>query len=341
MVSYKYDWDDLLIMPCELSDIDSRQEIDIKYPNGKLPLYVSPMDTVVDVDNARYYLELGFEVCLPRDILYSENNDLIDCFFSYGLDEIIRLLENDEVLPDKVLIDIANGHLKKLYYTIKMFKNLHPDKTLMVGNVANPLTYKSLSQAGADIVRIGIGNGGGCLTTQQTGVGYPMASLVKECRDIKNEFGLKSKILADGGFQKYSDVIKSLAIGSDSVMLGSILNKTIESSGDNYLKLGKFNVKVGDSFSKFLYKRGYKVYKKFRGMSTKEVQKKWNRSVIKTSEGVVRYRPVEYTLSGWVSNFSDYLKSNMSYSNAINLESFVGKVTYNFITNSSFNRFNK
>jgi isopentenyl diphosphate isomerase/L-lactate dehydrogenase-like FMN-dependent dehydrogenase len=76
---------------------------------------------------------------------------------------------------------------------------------------------------------IGIGNGAGCLTTQQTGVGYPMASLIQECYRIKKGAGLKAKIVADGGFKIYSDVIKALALCSDYVMLGGILNRSLES----------------------------------------------------------------------------------------------------------------
>ena len=63
-----------------------------------------------------------------------------------------------------------------------------------------------------------------------------------------------------------------------------------------------------------------KIQKKYRGMSTKEVQKKWGNTQLKTSEGVTRYFDVEYTLEQWTQNFMDYLKSAMSYTNSINLE---------------------
>ena len=121
----------------------------------------------------------------------------------------------------------SNGHMPAVFDLTKRSKEKYGDSlVLMVGNVANPETYALLSDAGADYVRIGIGNGGGCLTTQNTGVGYPMASLIKECYEISTTLKKPAYIVADGGMQTYSDVIKALALGADFVMLGSILNKS-------------------------------------------------------------------------------------------------------------------
>ena len=208
----------------------------------------------------------------------------------------------------------------------------------MVGNVANPQTYALLSDAGADFIRVGIGNGNACSTTVHTGVGYPMASLIKECYDISCTLDNPAKIVADGGMKSYSDIIKALALGADYVMVGSLFNKAIESCGDNYL-WGK--IKIGKDRAESLYKMGFPIYKKFRGMSTKEVQKKWGKEVLTTSEGVVRFRKVEYTLKKWVDNFEDYLRSAMSYSDARTLEDFIGQVEIINITDNAYNRFKK
>lgn len=177
-----------------------------------------------------------------------------------------------------------------------------------------------------------------CSTTVHTGIGYPMASLISEC--YAASFGLKNsaKIVADGGMQNYSDIIKALALGADYVMVGSLFNKAIESCGDNYL----WNtVKVPKIVAKFAYKQGIPVYKKFRGMSTKEVQKKWSKEVLTTSEGVIRFRRVEYTLAKWVENFEAYLRSAMSYTASENLDEFIGGVNVNKITENSYKRFAK
>ena len=125
-------------------------------------------------------------------------------------------------------------------------------------------------------------------------------------------------------------------------MLGSIFNKAVESSGQS-ISYGSFNelteLTIEESIEHFNANR--KVYKGFRGMSTKEVQKMWGNDKIKTSEGIVETREVEYTLSGWVENFEHYLKSAMSYTDSLNLSQFIGNITINMITENSYNRFKK
>ena len=81
-------------------------------------------------------------------------------------------------------------------------------------------------------------------------------------------------------------------------------------------------------------------YKKYRGMSTKEVQKKWGKKRLTTAEGISKYNKVEYRLSGWVENLKDYLKSAMSYTNSTNLEEFKNS-EYVFITENALRRFHK
>jgi len=121
-------------------------------------------------------------------------------------------------------------------------------------------------------------------------------------------------------------------------MVGSLFNKAIESCGDNYLFK---TIKVSQSIANFAYKHKISVYKKFRGMSTKEVQKKWGKKNLTSSEGVVRIRKVEYTLEQWVDNFHDYLRSAMSYSNAKTLEEFIGYAEIIKITDNAHKRYAK
>lgn len=144
-------------------------------------------------------------------------------------------------------------------------------------------------------------------------------------------------IVADGGMKDYSDIIKALGLGADYVLLGSILNKSLESAGDNYL----WKIKLNPKIAKILYKRGFKIKKHFRGMSTKEAQIAMGKTNLKTSEGVVRYRPVEYTLSGWVENFNHYLRNILSYTNSKTLDEFIGEVNFCKITEQAYKRFDK
>ena len=352
MEKRKFDFDDVLIEPADISDISSRSEVACRYSDGYLPLFTAPMDTVVDDTNPEIFKANRIRVIKPRTGNNPGMSKDFSEFKSYGIEEFVGVfLEKDAEQSEMyALIDVANGHMKRLLDIVIESKAKYGERlTLMVGNIANPRTYKIFSQAGADLIRIGIGNGGGCLTTVQTGVGYPMASLISECYQESLSLDCPAMIVADGGFKKYSDIIKALALGADYVMLGSILNKALESAGDTYLANIKHEgwTEPGERVNQYLeetrrsFVGGIKMFKKFRGMSTKDAQKSMGKSILKTSEGVTRIQPVEYTLSTWVENFESYLKSAMSYSNSRDLNSFIGKAKWNLITEGSFNRFNK
>jgi GMP reductase len=370
----KFDFDDLLIVPSESSEIVSRKEVNVYDINQMLPLFTAPMDTVIGLENIKIFEQNKIIPILPRTInqdpilQFKYNKIILNNWSSGGLQDLENLsmfnetisnfLNKDEIDQELnrerfFLCDIANGHMTKMLDLTRKTKSIFGDKLhLMVGNVANPETYRLLSEAGADYIRIGIGNGGGCLTSQNVGVGYPLASLISECYEISCTLKNPAKIVADGGMKNYSDIIKALALGADYVMVGSILNRSLESAGETY----KANVKhTGvetwtepgepvDQYSdnvKNAFENGAKFFKKFRGMSTKSVQKLLGNTVLKTSEGVTRMNPVEYTIEGWTENFRHYLASAMSYTGAKTLDEFIGKVDLVQITQHSFNRFNK
>ena len=346
MTDQLYDFDDLLIEPTILSPIRSRSEINTKNIYGYLPLMTAPMDTVVDENNFHLFAKQGILPVLPRVMGPSKDHFDVNMFLSYGLDDFKKMfLDNKIYVPDgnriMALIDVANGHMRDLYEMAKKAKTMYGcSMCLMVGNVANPKTFKEYCAIGVDMVRVGIGNGGGCLTTVQTGVGYPMASLIKECNDIRKKGGFRTEIVADGGFKKYSDIIKALGLGADYVMLGSILNRCLESAGEtsreNYETVNQYSKETKEMFMADI-----PLYKNFRGMSTKEVQKSWGREDLKTSEGVVRRNEVNYTIESWCQNFEDYLRSAMSYSGKKELHHFIGGANFNFISQNSFKRFSK
>ena len=340
-----FDFDDILIQPTILSNISSRKEINVRDENGMLPIFTAPMDTVISEENIHIFEKNGIMPVLPRVSVIDKNHYSTSMFYSYSMQDFemiflkntIKINENEKVYA---LIDVANGHMRLLYDLAKESKKKYGDSIcLMIGNVANPKTFLSYCQIGVDIIRIGIGNGNGCLTTVQTGVGYPMASLIKECADVK--YGYNTKIVADGGFKKYSDIIKAFALGADYIMLGSLLNKALESAGEttNWNDGTVVDQYSDDVLAKF--KADTPFFKTFRGMSTKEVQEKWGKESLTTSEGVVRTNKVEYTLDGWVKNLEDYLKSAMSYTGKKELHDFIGGVDFNFISHSSFKRFDK
>jgi len=356
----KYDFNDILLEPSIITNINSRKSVNSYDEHGKSPIFTSPMTDVVGIDNIGVFLDNKIHPILPRTRNYELNPNLLSSHFNaMSLSEFKELFCEKDISKQSisiqylrltstfayVLIDMANGHMKSLIDAIKQSKEIYGDKLiLMVGNIANPNTYVDLSRAGADYCRCGIGGGSVCLTSVQTGIGYPMASLIRETYKLKEKCimdGIKpAKIIADGGIKNYSDAIKSLALGADYVLLGGLLNKSLESSGDTYLwKIIKIN--QHSRFAKWLFAHNFKLYKRYRGMSTKSIQKQMGNNVLKTSEGVIKHNLVEYELSTWVENFQDYLCSAMSYCGASTLEEFIGKARYNIITKNAFDRFNK
>lgn len=346
-----YDFDDILIQPAWLSTISSRKEVHPFTSNGYLPLMTAPMDTVVNEHNYSIFKQNRLLPVLPRIPNPSVDYLNYEIFLSYSLDDFEKIfLKNTPLIPlDKTvyaLIDVANGHMSVLYDMVKRAKQRYGSAMhLMIGNIANPESYYEYAIMGVDSVRIGIGNGGGCLTTVQTGVGYPMASLINECHKIKIENKFTTLIIADGGFKKYADIIKALGCGADYVMLGSILNKALESAGETTKVIDALGnheiVNQYDLETQKMFKADIPLYKTFRGMSTKEVQKAWGKEDLTTSEGIIKRQKVEYTLDGWVKNFESYLRSAMSYTGKKQLRDFIGGVVFNHITSNAFRRFDK
>ena len=189
---------------------------------------------------------------------------------------------------------------------------------LMGGNIGNPYTYLLYDQAGFDFLRAGIGDGAGCLTSCQLGTSYPYASLISEISELKYRYHSHCKIIADGGMNSYSDIIKCLALGADYVMCGKLLAQAAldgESVGSDFV---------------------------YRGMSTKSAQKDMGATKLKTAEGRTLQLKKEYTLSGWIENFDSYLRSAMSYSDSRDLKEFREKAVCQVISpNSSYKINNK
>ena len=355
--SPKFDFDDILIQPAVISYIHSRKTVSVRDENNMLPLFTAPMDTVTDRAHRNIFRENLINPIVPRT--ETKNFSADDCrnlndWIALSLDQVDRLFDAGQPQPGpgiiRICIDIANGHMKRLTDLVKRVKERYQDQVLiMTGNVANPGTFFELSSAGADFVRVGIGNGSGCSTSVHTGIGYPLASLVHDIYLEKSvRTGKCAKIVADGGIKKYADIIKALALGADYVMCGGIFNKALESAGHTYSANKKFEgyTVPGDRVDQYsqevktAFHMGSLFYKKFRGMSTKEVQAHLGNE-LRSSEGVTRMVQVEYSLEGWVENFIDYLSSAMSYTNSKDLQSFIGKPDWNLISQNSLQRFNK
>ena len=333
----QYTYKDVTIVPSIVSHIEHREECNPYYEDGMLPLFTAPMDTVVNDKNFDLFEQNHINAILPRIEQYP-----IDVRVEYAtkgkwaafsLKEFEKIFCNEhKKLPTthkiKALIDVANGHMDLIIELSKNAKAIYGKNIeIMAGNIANPKTYLEYAKAGIDYVRCGIGSGFGCLSTSNTGVHWPMASLINKIKDEKNKiegeyYGIGSigttfksvpKIIADGGIRNYSDIIKALALGADYVMVGSVFAKMYESAAQKEEKDGE-------------------IFATFYGMASREGQIAMNGKKTKTSEGVKKLIKVEYRMQGWVENFIDYLRSAMSYTGNDTLEKFV--TWTNLIVNS-------
>ncbi|MEZ0480022.1 IMP dehydrogenase [Planococcus sp. SSTMD024] len=138
---------------------------------------------------------------------------------------------------DVVVIDTAHGHSAGVLNMVSQIREAYPELTIVAGNVATASGTKALIEAGADIVKVGIGPGSICTTRVVAGVGVPQITAVYDCATEARKHG--KSIIADGGIKFSGDIIKALAAGGHVVMLGSLLAGTTESPGDTEIFQGR------------------------------------------------------------------------------------------------------
>lgn len=323
-----YSLNDITIIPAVLTNIKSRSECNpfkkgIEGEEDFYPLIASPMDSVVSLSNWREYHSNKISCIIPRTVPFETRVEMMgEIFCSFSLDEARSLVGLSKVPTRQyILLDIANGTMEEEIEVGKQLKNFFGSTlSLMGGNIGHPATFLLYDMAGFDFLRVGIGDGAGCLTSKQLGVSYPYASLISEISDLKYRYHSHCKIIADGGMDNYSDINKCLALGADYVMCGKLFAMAAKHSElEN----------IGD---KFIY----------RGMSTKSAQKDMGNTRIKTAEGRTLELSKEYTLEGWVENFDSYLRSAMSYCDSRSIKEFREKAICQVMSpNASFKINNK
>ena len=385
-----YTLNDVTIVPAEVSDISSRSLCNPYYDDTKmLPIFVSPMNNIVDDNNFQSFLDAGVNVITPRDnenTPYSERRERWEQLWKRGIFVALSLREfeqffiefKDYTEPDfnitytrHVCVDLANGHMKRLLDACKQVKKSFGNKVIiMTGNIANPDTYKDYAKAGIDYVRCGIGTGSICTTAANSAIHYPMASLIETCKHYKKDIELEleqrdiydtsyisaPKIVADGGFTNFDQIIKALALGADYCMCGKLFAQCIEactsimSDKDFFEWPNEEKDKDGYphchstihkpynhvDFVIELMEKGYSFHRDYYGMSTKRAQKEMGGKGNKTAEGIAIKIPVKYSVAGWIDNFNSYLKSAMSYTGFRRIEDFIGGPTCKIISNNSY-----
>lgn len=380
-------FNDICIIPSIISNIESRSEC-CPYRNNMLPLITAPMSSVIDENNWQIFRKNKINTIIPRSVDFKTRCSLyMDTFIAVSLSEFEYLINHDKPITTiYICVDIANGHMKKLLDLCKQAKEKFGDSIqIMAGNIANPETYYEYANAGIDYIRCGIGTSPICTTSANSGVHYPMVSLLQElifCKivvvnsinqnntiihhslddftafDIEHNSQYKSvpKIIADGGFSNFDQIIKALAIGADYVMLGKIFAMSEEACGEivyqeqivpTKIDLSAFNeeeraIFQASGFDQVSINKTIQVpHRKYYGMSTKKAQSEFGNTELKTAEGIETLVPIKYTLAGWCDNFISYLRSAMSYCNSKNLDEFKKNATIKQISNNSFNSYFK
>ncbi len=153
---------------------------------------------------------------------------------------------------DLIAVDSAHGHSKNVLTVVRELKKNFPNTELMAGNVATAEATTDLIEAGADVVKVGIGPGSICTTRVIAGIGVPQVTAVYNCSQAARRYGVP--IVSDGGIKYSGDICKAIAAGADVIMIGSLFAGTEESPGDMEIYQG----------------RSYKVY---RGMGSVSAMK--------------------------------------------------------------------
>lgn len=275
----KYDYNDVLIVPND-SNVPSRSRVKLekhfsfkwsKKTKTGIGIVASNMDTVGTMAAAKTLSSMGAFAALHKHYSQEELAGFFKSpqhrdhtFYTMGT-SVQEQKQLDEIMtmgygPDMVCIDIANGYLNIILDAIKRVRAAHPDLIIMAGNVVTGDRAVKLIEAGADIVKVGIGPGSACTTRKQTGVGYPQLSAVYECAKAVDEIG--GMVCADGGCTVPGDVAKAFIAGADFVMLGGMLAGTDESGGKILLhkKVPKKSVKVVEYSGRECYKFQQSIY---------------------------------------------------------------------------------
>ncbi len=224
---------------------------------------------------------------------------------------------------DVIVVDSAHGHSQLILKLVSKVKSLFPNVTLVAGNVATKEGTKSLIEAGADIVKVGIGPGSICTTRVVAGVGVPQITAISECAEEAEYYN--KRIIADGGIKFSGDIVKAFAAGASAVMVGNLLAGVEESPGESIIYQG----------------RKYKVY---RGMGSIGAMKEGSRDRYfqdeaelekLVPEGVEGRVPYKGSAGDVIYQLIGGLRSGMGYVGCATIEELRTKATFIQISSAS------
>lgn len=301
-------FDDVLITP-KKSDVRSRRDPSLRSRITKTkfidtPIVSANMDTVTESEMAIAMAQTGGLGILHRFVTIEDQIKMVQKTKDAGVKLIAASIgvgddfrERTEKLVQAgcqiLTIDIAHGHSVQMIETMKWVKDKFSHIDLIAGNIATPDAAKDLIEAGATAIKVGIGPGSMCTTRIITGCGLPQLSAIALCAEVARSYDIP--VIADGGMKTSGDIVKALAAGADTVMLGSMLSGTIETPGE--IKNGR---------------------KQYRGMASKAAQVSWRGGVPTgmAPEGESTFVNVKGHVQDVIQEISGGIRSGMSYINA-------------------------
>jgi len=224
---------------------------------------------------------------------------------------------------DVLVIDTAHGHSAGVISAVRRLKASWPGLPVIAGNVVTAEAVDALAEAGADAVKIGVGAGSICTTRVISGAGMPQMSAIYACAQAARKHGLPA--IADGGIKYSGDIVKAIAAGADTVMLGTLLAGLEESPGDTVLFEGR-------------------QFKEYRGMGSLGAMQGYGRDRYASGqgsgklvpEGIEGRVPYKGQLHDTVYQLVGGLRSGLGYAGAASLEALRTRVRLVRITNAGF-----
>jgi len=334
-------FDDVLLVP-GYSDF-SRSDINLSTFVSKrikisIPLVSAPMDTVTESKLAIELAKLGGIGIVHRNLSIEDqaievkkvkNKKLLvgaAIGASGGFEDRIKALA--KVGVDVVIVDSAHGYSKSVIETVKFIKKNYKNIDVIAGNIATFDGAKVLIAAGADGLRVGMGPGAICTTRIISGMGVPQITAIKEVVRIAKKF--KVPVIADGGIKYSGDIVKALAAGASTVMMGRLFAASLEAPGK--LITLKQN-ELPSRFQKMSHLKKYYQFKEYRGMGSEGAMKKGAKiksedefhgknykDRVLVAEGAEGLVLVKGKVSDFVDQMVGGIRSGMYYVGAKNIE---------------------
>lgn len=236
-------FDDVLMLPKHAKNVQSRQDPDTSTVLGKIrlksPIMSANMSTVTEVDMMVAMDAHGGLGILHRFLPIEKQKEHVMAAARRGVTDIaVSLGVGSEALKDAMTlaqagaavfcIDVAHGDSVKVTNLLSLLKKELPYITLIGGNVATEGGALRLVEAGADVIKVGIGPGSVCTTRAVAGCGVPQLTAIAACSRALKKRGLNAAVIADGGIKTSGDIVKAIAVGADAVMVGRLLAGTNE-----------------------------------------------------------------------------------------------------------------